>query len=519
MLGINLLLLLFIQSAYGFSDTTSTTSSRSNVIFVGGLSDIVSSTQLSEDFERRFGNVIDVSIIRGSGKQQPYAFVEFESSQNAQAAILDLSPSVFYKDIKPAAPIDTSKRRRSNTSRKTQQTELQYIKDVCSRTNLILQVQSTHIDRIKEFLTNYVSKNEGIKLTVEGQSCRSVTKNVSLVFVSTSDPTVALANALGRSEYLQFIARAVNKLYIVQPGTIQADLKTEEGCDLVVNDLMQNKNISGDDVESIRLQIFPPSCQKKVMSTVERMDGEGLACRLNPRHATDTISIVQVYKNNVRGKHTSTDSLVMSGVSKSVIDYSIQRETPKNGQEAISRAYYKIKEAISRYESDRDGFSIESLSDCIAIDCGSAPGGWTKFLAQDVNMQVVHSVDPGNLDIDLPNVNHMKMKIQDAIPLLKSQINNDDGKKIKVFVSDACLHSMSAQADFLLEAKEQGILSEDAFFVLTLKCTVGHGKATFDAQVDQVISSLKGRANIRDLSIYHLFTNRSGERTIVGKLT
>jgi len=113
----------------------------------------------------------------------------------------------------------------------------------------------------------------------------------------------------------------------------------------------------------------------------------------------------------------------------------------------------------------------------------------------------------------------MKMKIQDAIPLLKSQINNYDRKKINVFVSDACLHSMSAQADFLLEAKEQGILSEDVFFVLTLKCTVGHGKAAFDAQVDKVVSSLKGRANVRDLSIYHLFTNRSGERTIVGKLT
>jgi hypothetical protein len=236
---------LFIQAAYeyGFSATTSATSSRSNVIFVGGLSDIVSSTQLSEDFERRFGNVVDVSIIRGSGKQQPYAFVEFESSQNAQA-VLDSSPSALYKDVKPAQPIDTSKRRRSNTSRKTQQTELQYIKDVCSRTNLILQVKSTHIDRIKDFLPNYISKNEGIQLTVEGQSISSITKNVSLVFVSTSDP-IALANALGRSEYLQFIARAVNKLYIVQPCTIQADLKTEEGCNLVVNDLIQNMNIWG----------------------------------------------------------------------------------------------------------------------------------------------------------------------------------------------------------------------------------------------------------------------------------
>mmetsp|Transcript_31565 Transcript_31565/g.63751 ORF Transcript_31565/g.63751 Transcript_31565/m.63751 type:complete len:523 (+) Transcript_31565:119-1687(+) len=506
---------LSIQAAAALS----VTSARSNVIFVGGLcEDDLSSTKLGKEFDR-YGNVVDVSIIGGGGKQQPYAFVQFDTPQSAQAAILEAAPSALYRQVKAAQPIDKSKRKRSNTSRQKREAELQHLKDVCSRTNLVLQVQSTHIDRIKDFLTNYISKNESIELAIEGQSSSSITKNVSLVFVSTSNP-ISLASALSKSEHLEIIARAVNKLYIVQPGAVQADMSTEVGCNVVVEDLVQNKIGSYNDVESIRLQIFPPSCQGKVIAAVESLDDDGLAAKLNPRDATETISIVQVYKHKGKSSDTSTDALVMSGVSKSTIDYSVQRESPENGQEAISRAYYKIKEAVSRYESERADFSMESYRDCIAIDCGSAPGGWTKYLAQDAKMKIVHSVDPGDLDpaIELDDrANHMRMKIQDAIPQLKSQIQCDEDK-IKVFVSDACLHSMSAQADFLLDAKEQGILADEVFFVLTLKCTIGHGKANFDAQVEQAVSNLKDRAEIRDLSVHHLFSNRIGERTIIGKL-
>ena len=493
------------------------TSSRSNVVFVGGLCEDVSSTKLSNEFDR-YGTVVDVSIINGGGKQQPYAFVQFDSSESAQAAI-ELAQSSLYRQVKAAQPIDRSKRKRSNTSRQKREAELQHLRDVCSRTNLVLQVQSTHIDRVKEFLKNYISKNESIGLAIEGQSSSSVTKNVSLIFVSTSDP-ISLANALGKREHLEIIARAVNKLYIVQPGSTQADISTKQGCEIVVKDLIHNKIVSCDALESVRLQIFPPSCQRKVIAAMEALDDNGLAAKLNPRDATGTISLVQVYKHKGKNSDTSTDALVMCGVSKSIIDYSIQRECPKTAKEAISRAYYKIKEAVLRYESERADFSMESYCDCIAIDCGSAPGGWTKYLAKDAKMKIVHSVDPGDLDPAIEvdnNVNHMRMKIQEAIPRLKSQIQHDEDK-IKVFVSDACLHSMSAQADFLLDAKTEGILADEVFFVLTLKCTIGHGKANFDSQVEQTVSNLKDRAEIRDLSVYHLFSNRIGERTIVGKL-
>lgn len=105
----------------------------------------------------------------------------------------------------------------------------------------------------------------------------------------------------------------------------------------------------------------------------------------------------------------------------------------------------------------------------------------------------------------------MKMKIQDAIPILKEKKT-----KINVFVSDMCLHEMEEQLNFLLLAKDDDILEDNAFFVLTLKCNSGFSKANFDGQVEKVLETLASRAKTRKISTYHLFSNRNGERTIMG---
>ena len=105
----------------------------------------------------------------------------------------------------------------------------------------------------------------------------------------------------------------------------------------------------------------------------------------------------------------------------------------------------------------------------------------------------------------------MKLKIQDALPILKEK-----NTKIKVFVSDMCLHEMADQLEFLLLAKDVGILEENAFFTLTLKCNSGFSKASFDRQVEKVLETLASKAETRMVSTYHLFSNRSGERTVLG---
>ena len=511
---------------------------------MGALSESCTRDELEQEF-RQFGAITSVSVIEADYrriKRQPYAFIQFDSSKSAQSAIEshatlknDFSgvSTPLYQHVRTAEPIDSTKRKRSNASRQSQQAEFEEMKIICSKTNLVLQVQSSHLDRVKDYLTLYLpsiihasgtlSPEEMFhSLEIQG-FISAVTKNMSLLFISVSNPAL-FVEELGKSRHHQVVVRAVKKIYVVQQGAVEADLNDDYGCQVVVQDLIQNKlgkildgNFNNGVGQSFKIYVFPPSRQSKVLTTIEDMDDGSLAAKLNPCVATDVISIVQVHEYKGRNNERESHSLVMSGVSKALQQDNSHCSAMDDGNEAISRAYFKLIEALERYSVDHPNFSTSSFAGSVAIDCGSAPGGWTKYLAQDLQCELVHSVDPGSLDVKMENINHMQMKIQDAFPILKQQIG-DSGKKIKLFVSDACLHSMEGQVDFLLEAKEQGITENEVFFVLTLKCTTGHGRATFDEKVNEVVMSLNNRAKTRDFSVYHLFSNRSGERTIIGTL-
>ena len=105
----------------------------------------------------------------------------------------------------------------------------------------------------------------------------------------------------------------------------------------------------------------------------------------------------------------------------------------------------------------------------------------------------------------------MRSTIENTIPTLAER-----GVAIDVWVSDMCLHAMSDQVDWLLKARDAGILSPMAMFVLTLKCNIGHSAAAYDKQVEKEVERLDGIAS--DIETLHLFSNRSGERTIIGEL-
>lgn len=522
-------LFFIFNSTHGFS-------TPSNVIFIGGLTEKCTKDVLQKDFEK-YGTIADISIVGmepapiGAKKaRKPFAFIHYDSEKSALTAIeasSTIETSSFYQQVKAAEPIDSTKRKRSNASRQSQKDEYAHMIDVCSKTNLILQVQSTHVDRLKEYLSvfipasyNKASIAEIMKsIKVEG-SMSAVTKNMSLVYVSVSDPFI-LAKELSKNRHQQVLARAVKKLYIVEPKSLQCDLSTKEGREIVIADILNKKmshyasNSSTD--ESFKLHIFPPSKQKGLLSTIEDMDTDGIISkRLNPRNANNIISIVQVYQYKGKNSNVDSSALAMGGISASFTTATAKTQENEE-EEAISRAYYKLKESIERYEIEND-FDKSELKGSIALDVGSAPGGWSKYLASDIGCQLVHSVDPGNLAISINNIKHWQMKVQDAIPLIKNGIHNENDKKIKVFVSDACLHSMEGQIDFLLEAQEEGILASEVFFVLTLKCTVGYGKNNFDEQAKKVVADLQKRAITKDVSTFHLFSNRSGERTIIGRL-
>lgn len=507
------------------------TPNDSSRIFVGGLSKTCTDKML-QDWFQKFGTVLDVSMIglddenlsyhidtnqfQKKKKRQPYAFVTFDSEQSALNAIMDSSNnSVTYdekqlfRQVKSAHPIDRSKRTRSNESRLNEQEQREDILRSCCNTNLLIQVQTTHVDRLITYMKSVQSEHSDLSLNIEGTS-KSVTKNMSLVFLSVSDPT-ALALWLTQDSILQ---RAVKKYYVVHPGAFEVDLTQNIGYSMAIDHAMSQKCQNDDD--TFRIQAFPPSLASNLLSSIENRNREVSSIesiKVHPRHFNCLLSVVEVYRYKGRRAECNNFSLVMSGTSDMFLkENSENHESINEFDDAINRAYFKLSEATVRYCKEHQKDLRSSIfENAIALDVGSAPGGWTKFLACDLKCKSVYSVDPGNLKIDLPNVHHMKMKIQDAMPILKQ-------KKIKfhVFVSDMCLHEMEQQLDFLLLAKDEGILEKNAFFVLTLKCNSGYSKENFDRQVQKVVETLVSRVKTDKISMYHLFANRNGERTIMG---
>ena len=103
------------------------------------------------------------------------------------------------------------------------------------------------------------------------------------------------------------------------------------------------------------------------------------------------------------------------------------------------------------------------------------------------------------------------MTVEEALPRIKSE-----EPTIDLWVSDMCLHSMESQVDWLLDAKNMGVLQSPTFFVLTLKCNIGYSASAFDRQVSLQLDRV--RSMTRDVFSVHLLSNRSGERTVMGYL-
>jgi hypothetical protein len=126
--------------------------------------------------------------------------------------------------------------------------------------------------------------------------------------------------------------------------------------------------------------------------------------------------------------------------------------------------------------------------------------------------QKIYSIDPGALDsavLERENVDHWPLTIEKALPKLQEEENTID-----VWVSDMCVKDMEQQVDWLLKALEMEVVGRGTFFVLTLKCILGHSTQTFDRLVEEQTKRLQPLA--RDLHTVHLFSNRFSERTILG---
>jgi hypothetical protein len=275
--------------------------------------------------------------------------------------------------------------------------------------------------------------------------------------------------------------------------------------------------------------------------------------------------------NNDIMKRSGTTGTFLVGVSPSRLSAPTiypSMSSPSDVDDIICRSYRKLAEAFERYravrlrDDDRDDDRLpsfpffrrscatcgsrggpnaddidddnEKCSDChrdratsplVAIDCGSSPGGWTKYLSERHDIDAIYAIDPGVMNegvSSLPGVHHLRMTSADAITHLRNVLSPSssslsDDVRVALWVGDMCTHEPTGQVDAMLGLRASGLMRPDAAFVLTIKCcNVGHGRDRYDEFATMEAMRLRDMAGAYGVEVMHLFSNRLSERTIIG---
>ena len=552
-------------------------------------------------------------------------------------------------------------------------------------TNVVLQVNRSHLDRMVDFLTSFSSSpsyssstdntcsevGRDLVVRIVATKKSTASKSCSLLFLhvdsSSSDNTLlkqSSSSVLGFLEDMtkryDYVLRGLNKIYVMTSieeesssrsddvcvrSIIQGRLESsssllDEGCwDNFIDRKLLNileklkqrtcyssQQSSSTAVVVVKVDVFPMKLQHQMISNITKLLNDKCIPEdeldISPTNYTHTLSIVQIdnaeqhtNKHNNKSK-ANVDSgchgTFLVGLTNHIIPQKIYSSelSASNDDDIICRAHRKLEEVFHRWYRTDDGsvgdnivttkkediksFSFLSKTSSvvrgrviagnkrrcplIAVDCGSAPGGWTKFLAEHACFDVIYSIDPAEMDkrvSSLPVVEHLQMTSEDAIPhlchILSSSpsspscggggqvslpvdeytddnkerdftgvpvtddamtttvqqqqqqkggcVNNrNECKQISLWVSDMCLHEYTNQVDTLLRLRDMGMTCpmNNCAFVLTLKfCNAGHGRGRYDELAMEEACRLKVAGAI-DVKVMHLFSNRLSERTLVG---
>ena len=442
-------------------------------VFVGNLPPDATSNTIETHFSK-YGSVDYVHFV-----PEKFCFVNFDQEATVQAALED----TCY-NVRPARDRQLSKKRKREGAGYTPRQLLvqQFVKSPLFKTPgdiLVLQCNKSHLERCQDYLRSNPRYN--VESTMESMSIPK--SAVSLLLIETNDP-VTLSSTLAQDVYWN---NALNSVFHVHNQITIGDWTT------LVDRLKEQIQATMDDehVQAItcKIQAFPPKLQAKLC---EKLWDEKIPnTDFSPTKYTHVLSVVQLDTDHyVTGMMTATTLTAGSNYRA-------------HGSAVVCRAYYKLQEAMERYP-----ISPTFLKDKVGIDCGASPGGWTKYLIEQKCRQV-YSIDPGALDdsiSQIENVLHYRMGYQDALPSLATQ-----GIQCDVLVSDMCLHVLEHSLDLLSEATP--LLKSGALVVLTLKCIAGYSHSSYNGQVAELVARM---TQLEKVQIFHLFANRTAERTVIG---
>lgn len=550
-------LLLIIPSLVIALSTTSTSRSSptspqllpfQHRVFVGGLTTACSQARLKETLQQ-YGPIQNIFISDETkvekSRRRPYAFVDFCDQAAAARAIAATASApeseALYRTIEAATP--PNKTPAQKEQERKAHLDYQEKLTMAQTSSAIIQVHDSHINRLEQFLHGRnIHKDVSTTPMMTTGSCRKTScRSVGLLGVANVDAS----QLQPWFQSLPFPLRGVNKIYAVDPqqqftGTALQALQQCVG-------YMSNLVASNDNESASlwKLNVFPPRLLPKMLEYLQEHHPE-LESRLSPQNFTHTVNLVHIptdHDNDYNEhEHVWSMGIEPRGGTPGVESDNKKAEVAKKDRAIISnqanadlicRAQSKLQEAFFRYtrgplpDCIATEFNSKQTSERnggIAVDCGAAPGGWTQFMLDHTYCDRIYSIDPGELDPSVTvhsNVVHLRSKAEDAMSHVREALKEENENEAsteqqyaKLWVSDMCLHQMSDQVGIFLNALRTGVVGKGTFVVLTLKCRVGHSDEAFDGQVAVQRERLENKC--RDLQTIHLFSNRKGERTIMG---
>lgn len=494
------------------STAESTGGFASNRIFVSGLKESFHKEELEQEFSKYGSiqsiQVIDYENRHKKSskrkKREPFAFITFENEEVAIDIVSKFQNNLgsdnasksketgdrLFSIVKYANPLVKRHAKRVRKSLNEQEQILEIFQKE-QKPKLLIQVHSSHLARMEQYITD-LSKEcsehpSPIPIYLGCSSSKS--KNISFIFLYTPEEDSKRSTAKSYW-YNHFITNArlvrfgIRKVYAVDhivhiPATKQneierAKLLVDCALDGLEKDLSESNNLDCNDIV-MRAQTFPAkydNLQHQVVATLDRQidDFEKRGDSSSSKHPTlnqrklsmsstdytHIFSCVQIFNPRNHAKMTdkcTVDEIFMVGISHltptkeassiPILGIGDKHDTGKE----ICRAYFKLKEAMDNYRKDEKEITLD-FQGLDAFDCGSSPGGWTKYLIETEKCATCWSCDPGALDDSvktMSGIKHLQMKGYDAIDLLQKK-----GKKVNLWVSDMCLVDPKQQVSSFL---------------------------------------------------------------------
>lgn len=188
-----------------------------------------------------------------------------------------------------------------------------------------------------------------------------------------------------------------------------------------------------------------------------------------------------------------------------------------------SKAFYKIREAFLRGKlwkgSSHFMKDLPTLENNCAMDVGAAPGGWSAFLATELNYKRVIAIDSGLLTEPVhPNIVHVKMKAQDAVSTLEKLLwdkSSHSHEKVDTYLCDMNVNPTLTLKIFTTLSK---FCCGGTRVVLTLKNFCGNNAVWRDEVRQCKEVAEKYLFYPQSVSVLHLLCNAPKEKTLSGIL-